>query len=71
MQKNIKVIFKDKIDISIFDNSWDVYHQDLPTAEYFLNNGIKNIVVKPNTNPTEFNIAFLLFVLFSPIKYEI
>lgn len=32
-------------DLSLFDNSWDVYHQDLPSAEYFLNNGIKKIVV--------------------------
>lgn len=32
--------------LAVFDNSWDVYAQDLPTAEYFLNNGIKNIVVR-------------------------
>lgn len=34
-----------KVDLGIFDNSWDVYHQDLPSAEYFLNNGIRKIVV--------------------------
>jgi hypothetical protein len=34
-----------KMDVSVFDNSWDVYPQDLPTAEYLLNNDIKNIVV--------------------------
>lgn len=34
-----------RIDNSIFDNSWDVYHQDLPTEEYFLNNGITKILV--------------------------
>lgn len=34
-----------KMNISIFDNSWDIYSQDLPTAEYFLNNGIKNIII--------------------------
>ena len=34
-----------KIDSSIFDNSWDVYHQDLPTEEYFLQNGISKILV--------------------------
>lgn len=38
-----------KLDISIFDNSWDLYHQDLPSAEYFLNNGIKSIVVRGNS----------------------
>lgn len=34
-----------KMEISIFDNSWDLYHQDLPSAEYFINNGIRKIVV--------------------------
>ena len=29
----------------MFDNSWDVYHQDLPTEDYFLNNGITKIVI--------------------------
>ena len=30
---------------SFFDNSWDVYHQDLPSAEYFIENGIRRIIV--------------------------
>ena len=34
-----------KMDISVFDNSWDVYPQDLPTAEYLLNNDIKKLIV--------------------------
>ena len=34
-----------KMDVSVFDNSWDVYPQDLPTAEYFLNNDIKKLIV--------------------------
>ncbi len=34
-----------KMDISVFDNSWDVYHQDLPSAEYFLANGIRRVVI--------------------------
>ena len=34
-----------KMDISIFDNSWDIYAQDIPTAEYFLKNGINKIIV--------------------------
>ena len=34
-----------RIDASIFDNSWDVYHQDLPTEEYFLKNNITKILV--------------------------
>lgn len=34
-----------KMEVSLFDNSWDVYHQDIPSAEYFLNNGIHKIVI--------------------------
>ena len=34
-----------KMEISVFDNSWDIYHQDLPSADYFINNGIQKIVV--------------------------
>lgn len=34
-----------KMDDTIFDNSWDVYPQDIPTAEHMLNNGIKKIVI--------------------------
>lgn len=39
-----------KIDCSVFDNSWDVYHQDLPSEEYFLENGITKIVVISNVS---------------------
>ena len=34
-----------KMEISVFDNSWDIYHQDLPSADYFIDNGIQKIVV--------------------------
>ena len=34
-----------RIDVTVFDNSWDVYPQDMPTADYFLKNGICKIVV--------------------------
>lgn len=34
-----------KMEAGLFDNSWDVYAQDLPTAEYFLNEGIHKIIV--------------------------
>ena len=34
-----------RLDCSIFDNSWDVYPQDIPSEEYFLKNGITKIVV--------------------------
>lgn len=35
-----------KMNESIFDNSWDIYDQDIPTAEYFLKNGINKIIVR-------------------------
>ena len=35
-----------RMDAGIFDNSWDIYEQDMPTAEYFLANGIKKLIVK-------------------------
>ena len=35
-----------KITSSIFDNSWDIYPQDLPSAEYFLNKGITKIIIR-------------------------
>ena len=34
-----------KTDVSVFDNSWDVYPQDIPSENYFLNNGISKILV--------------------------
>lgn len=34
-----------KMEASLFDNSWDVYHQDLPSADYFLQQGIHKIVI--------------------------
>ena len=37
-----------RIDGSIFDNSWDVYHQDLPSEKYFLDNGITKILIISN-----------------------
>ena len=37
-----------KTDCGIFDNSWDVYYQDLPSSKYFLNNGIDKILVRAN-----------------------
>lgn len=34
-----------KMETALFDNSWDIYHQDLPSADYFLQNGIDKIIV--------------------------
>lgn len=35
-----------KMNASIFDNSWDIYNQDMPSAEYFLENGINRIIIR-------------------------
>ena len=34
-----------KMEISLFDNSWDIYSQDMPSAEYFLNSGIHRVII--------------------------
>ena len=34
------------MNVSVFDNSWDIYDQDIPTAEYFLKNGITKIIIR-------------------------
>lgn len=35
-----------KMDVSVFDNSWDIYDQDMPSAEYFFKNDIHKIIVR-------------------------
>ena len=35
-----------KISDSLFDNSYDIYDQDLPSAKFFLDNGIDTIIVR-------------------------
>lgn len=34
-----------RIGVSVFDNSWDIYPQDMPSADYLVNNGIHKVVV--------------------------
>ena len=34
-----------KREISLYDNSWDIYAQDMPSAQYFMNNDIKRILL--------------------------
>ena len=34
-----------KLEDSVYDNSWDVYPQDLPSPDYLLENGIESILV--------------------------
>jgi len=35
-----------KMNVSVFDNSWDLYPQDIPSSEYFLKNGISQIIIR-------------------------
>ena len=46
---------------SIFDNSWDLYKQDIPTAEYFKINGIYKIIVVCNTIQRDLRKIFFEF----------
>jgi len=34
-----------KMDVTVFDNSWDLYNQDIPSPEYFSANGINKIII--------------------------
>ena len=44
-----------KKDVSIYDNSWDLYHQDMPSAKYFVDNGIDTIIVRCDRFPKDLN----------------
>ncbi len=44
-----------KIDPSVYDNSWDVYSQDMPTATYLLNNGIRKVLLVSDGIRTDIN----------------
>ena len=46
---------------SIFDNSWDLYKQDIPTAEYFKANELYKIIVVGNTIQRDLRKIFLEF----------
>jgi len=34
------------MNVSVFDNSWDLYDQDIPSPEYFTVNGINKVIVR-------------------------
>ena len=38
-------IFRYKMNPSLYDNSWDIYDQDMPSSDYLLSHGIRNIIV--------------------------
>lgn len=38
-------LHRHRIDVSIFDNSWDIYMQDMPSADFLIKNGIRKVIV--------------------------
>lgn len=46
---------------SIFDNSWDLYAHDIPSLEYFKQNGISKIIVVGNTIQRDLRKIFFKF----------
>ena len=50
-----------KMNISVFDNSWDIYDQDIPTAEYFLKNRITKIIIRGETIQRDLKIILYKF----------
>ena len=46
---------------SIFDNSWDLYKQDIPSAEYFKQNGITKIIIVGDDIQRDLKKIFLKF----------
>lgn len=46
---------------SIFDNSWDLYVQDIPSPEYFKQNGITKIIIVGSTIERDLRKIFFKF----------
>jgi len=46
---------------SIFDNSWDLYKQDIPSIKHFKENGIKKIIVVGSTIQRDLRKIFFKF----------
>lgn len=46
---------------SIFDNSWDLYKQDIPTPQYFKENGINKIIIIGNNIQRDLKKIFFEF----------
>ena len=46
---------------SIFDNSWDLYKHDIPSVEYFKQNGIRKIIVVGNRIQRDLRKIFFEF----------
>jgi hypothetical protein len=52
---------RQRANTSIFDNSWDLYGQDIPSYNFFLNHGIKKIIIITNKLQTDLKKIFIKF----------
>lgn len=50
-----------KVTDSVFDNSWDVYSQDLPTYEYLKKHGIDKVIIRSDMIRKDLNKIFYKF----------
>lgn len=50
-----------KVNRGVFDNSWDIYAQDVPSLKYFKEKGIKKIIVRSNTFSIDLKILLYKF----------
>ena len=50
-----------RVSESMFDNSWDLYKQDIPTSKYFKDNGIYKIIVVGNNVQRDLRKIFFDF----------
>lgn len=50
-----------KVTDSVFDNSWDVYSQDLPTYEYLKKHGINKVIIRSDMIRKDLNKIFYEF----------
>lgn len=50
-----------KVTDSVFDNSWDVYSQDLPTYKYLKKHGIDKVIIKSDMIRKDLNKIFYEF----------
>lgn len=50
-----------RVSESMFDNSWDLYKQDIPTSKYFKDNGIYKIIIVGNNVQRDLRKIFFDF----------
>lgn len=50
-----------KVDRTVFDNSWDICYQDIPSEKYFIDNGITEILVISRNLSKDFKVIFKQF----------